>query len=40
MDLYLTNDIEHEDQEVNISRIRRYGRIWITPIPTPPQNQD
>ena len=37
---YLTSDIEHEDQEVNISRTRRYGRIWVTPVPTPPQNQD
>ncbi len=37
---YLTNDIEHSDQEINISRIRRNGRIWVTPIPTPPQNNN
>ena len=33
---YLINDTKHEDNEINISRNRRYDRVWVAPVPTPP----
>ena len=35
---YLTNNIEHEKEEINNSRKRRLARVWAVPVPTPPAN--